>query len=67
MKHTSDKNNSHRLAYKNVINYKYLWNKTTDKYKYFNLYNLWYYTNKETGRNNVDPKYRNLYRKYVGK
>jgi len=67
MKHTSDKNNSHRLAYKNVINYKYLWNKTTDKYKYFNLYNLWYYTNKETGRNKVDPQYRNLYRKYVGK
>ena len=43
-KYSSDDKKSHRLAYKNVINYKFLWNKTTDKYKYFNLYNLWYYT-----------------------
>lgn len=56
---------SHRLAYKNVINFKRLWDKTTDEYKKFNLQQLLKYTKKETGRNNVDPRYRRLYNKYV--
>ena len=56
--------NSHRLAYKNVINYKPLWNKTTDDYKAFNLQMLLEYTTKETGRNIVDKPYRRLYNKY---
>lgn len=64
-KYNSDKYKSHRLAYKNVINFKRLWNKTTDEYKKFNLQQLLKYTKKETGRNNVDPLYRRLYNKYV--
>jgi RHS repeat-associated protein len=58
---------SHRLAYKNVINYKTLWNKTTDSYKNFNLDKLQRYTKKETGRDQVDPPYRYSYNKYYGK
>lgn len=61
----SDRLKSHRLAYKNVINFKPLWNKTTDKYKKFNLEFLQRYTKRETGRNHVDFLYRNLYKKYV--
>ena len=64
-KYNSDEYKSHRLAYKNVINFKQLWNKTTDEYKKFNLQQLLKYTKKETGRNNVDPLYRRLYNKYV--
>ena len=56
---------SHRLAYKNVINYKALWDKTTDAYKGFNLEGLQRYTKEETGRTQVDPLYRNLYKKYI--
>ena len=56
---------SHRLAYKNVINFKQLWDKTTDKYKGFVLYHLLHYTNTETGRKVVDIPYRNLYNKYI--
>ena len=56
---------SHRLAYKNVINFKKLWDKTTDKYKGFVLYHLLYYTKTETGREVVDIPYRNLYNKYI--
>jgi hypothetical protein len=56
---------SHRLAYKNVINFKSLWNKTTDGYKSFNLQQLKNYTKKETGKNQVDVLYRRLYNKYV--
>ena len=56
---------SHRLAYKNVINYKALWDKTTDAYKGFNLEGLQRYTKEETGRTQVDPLYRNLYNKYI--
>ena len=56
---------SHRLAYKNVINYKALWDKTTDAYKGFNLKKLDELSEKETGRTQVDPIYRNLYRKYA--
>ncbi|WP_448520771.1 RHS repeat-associated core domain-containing protein [Schleiferia thermophila] len=58
---------SHRLAYKNVINYKPLWNKTTDDYKGFNMRSLLKYTKEETGRTTVDPLYRNLYNKYKDK
>ena len=64
-KYNSDEYKSHRLAYKNVINFKRLWDKTTDEYKKFNLQQLLKYTKKETGRNNVDPRYRRLYNKYV--
>ncbi len=56
---------SHRLAYKNVINYKALWDKTTDAYKGFNLKKLDELSEKETGRTQVDSLYRNLYRKYA--
>lgn len=64
-KHTADDIKSHRLAYKNVINFKKLWNNTTDTYKSFNLGQLREYTEKETGRKKVDPLYRNLYNKYA--
>lgn len=47
-----------------LINYKPLWDKTTDDYKSFNLKMLLYYTKKETGRNIVDRPYRQLYNKY---
>ena len=33
--HYGDLDNNHSLAYQNVINYKPLWNKTTEKYKRF--------------------------------
>ena len=56
-----------RLAYKKVINYKALWNNTTDAYKKFNISQLLKYTSIETGRNQVDPPYRNLYKKYIKK
>ena len=55
---------SHRLAYKNVINYKPLWNKTTDAYKGFVVRRLLEYTIRETGRTKVDPPYRYSYNKY---
>ncbi len=63
-KHNGNKYKSHRLAYKNVINFKQLWNKTTDKYKKFNLDRLLDYTKSETGKNIVDKPYRRLYNKY---
>jgi len=57
---------SHRLAYQNVINFKELWNFTTDKYKGFNLQRLKDYTISESGgtKSEVDPLYRNLFDKY---
>ena len=58
---------SHRLAYKNVINYKGLWDKTTDAYKGFNVRQLLNYTKSETGQTQVEPLYRNLYKKYKDK
>ena len=61
IKGNSDKYKSHRLAYKNVINFKPLWDKTTDNYKKFNLKNLLRYTQDETGRSIVDKPYRRLY------
>ena len=64
-KKTSDFYKSHRLAYKNVINWKPFWNKTTNKYKRFCLFQLRNYTQKETGRSQVDPLYRNLYNRYA--
>ena len=64
MKKNGNKMKSHRLAYKNVINYKYFWNKTTGKYKGFNVRMLREYTELETGRTNVDPPYRYSYKKY---
>ena len=60
-KNNGDKYKSHRLAYKNVINHKPLWDKTTDNYKKFNLKNLLRYTQDETGRSIVDKPYRRLY------
>ena len=65
MKGNTDQLKSHRLAYKNVINYKALWNNTTDAYKKFNISQLLKYTSIETGRNQVDPPYRNLYKQYI--
>ena len=65
MKGNHDFLKSHRLAYKNVINYKALWNNTTDQYKSFYLKELLIYTKSETGRTKIDPPYRNLYKKYV--
>ena len=64
MKGNHDRYEFHRLAYKNVINYKLLWDKTTPSYKAFNLEQLLKYTIIETGRTTVDPPYRNLYKKY---
>ncbi len=63
-KYNSDRYKSHRLAYKNVINFKQLWNKTTDDYKKFNLDRLLDYTKRETSKNVVDKPYRRLYNKY---
>lgn len=65
IKGNCDQLKSHRLAYKNVINYKPLWDKTTDNYKRFNLKQLLKYTTKETKRTNVDSSYRNIYNKYM--
>ena len=55
---------SHRLAYKNVINYKGLWDKTTDNYKAFIMQELFKYTIKETNRKSLDSQYLGLYNKY---
>jgi RHS repeat-associated protein len=66
-KNQGDRYDSHRLAYKNVINYKSLWNNTTDAYKGFNMRTLLRYTKSETGRTKVDPLYRNLYKNYKDK
>ncbi len=63
-KNNGDNYRSHRLAYKNVINYKPLWNKTTDAYKGFVVRRLLEYTKRETGRTKVDPLYRYSYNKY---
>lgn len=63
-KNNGDNYRSHRLAYKNVINYKPLWNKTTDAYKGFVVRRLLEYTKRETGRTKVDPPYRYSYNKY---
>jgi len=64
MKENRDNMKSHRLAYKNVINYKAIWNNTTDTYKGFNMRALRKYTQSETGRTKVDPLYLNLFNKY---
>ena len=63
-KNNGDNYKSHRLAYKNVINYKPLWNKTTNAYKGFVVRRLLDYTNRETGRTKVDSPYRYSYNKY---
>ncbi len=65
MKLNRDSMKSHRLAYKNVINFKPLWDKTTPSYKKFVLKQLKYYTEKETGRSLVDKPYRYSYKIYV--
>ena len=67
MKKNGDRLKSHRLAYKNVINHKTLWNKTTDSYKRFYLKQLLRYTIQETNRVSVDPPYRRLFEEYVNK
>ncbi|MGO3708264.1 RHS repeat-associated core domain-containing protein [Mesonia hippocampi] len=59
-----DGTKSHRLAYKNVINYKSLWNNTTENYKEFNMWGLREYTWKETGRKTVDKPYLQLSNQY---
>lgn len=64
IKGNSDKYKSHRLAYKNVINHKPLWNNTTDSYKGFIVRQLLKYTILETDRSMVDLLYRNLFDKY---
>ncbi len=66
-KGNSDELKSHRLAFKNVINYKDLWDKTTDAYKGFNLRQLFNYTKSETGKTQIDPLYKNLYEQYKNK
>ena len=65
-KNNKDRFKSHRLAYKNVINFKFFWNKTTDNYKGFNMRELLKYTKNETGRTSVDPPYRYSYKNYHG-
>lgn len=67
MKRNGNKMGSHRLAYKNVINYKLLWDATTEDYKAYNLGALQDYTFRETGRLKVDKPYRRLYNLYYGK
>lgn len=64
MKENRDDMKSHRLAYKNVINFKTFWSSTTDAYKGFNMRQLKNFTESETGRTKVDPLYINLYNKY---
>jgi RHS repeat-associated protein len=66
-KGNGDRMKSHRLAYKNVINFKRFWDMTTDKYKNFVLLGLLKYTTDETGRTIVDKPYRGLYNKHVNK
>jgi hypothetical protein len=57
---------SHRLAYKNTINDPVFWEKTTDAYKGYTMRGLRYWTEKDTGRPNVDTRYLDLYNKYSG-
>lgn len=59
--------NSHRFAFKNVIDYKRLWDKTTPSYKYYNLDTFQDITYEETGNNLIPPLYFDLYNKYVQK
>ena len=66
-KYNRDDIKSHRLAYQNVINYKSLWDKTTDNYKKFNLQSFLNYTKRETRRSTVPPPYQRLYKKYIKK
>ena len=63
-KNQADEYKSHRWAYKNVINFKSLWNETTPAYKGFVVRKLQEYTKSETGRPIVDPPYRYSYNKY---
>lgn len=63
-KKVGDQYNSHRWAYKSVINSP-LWKKTTGKYKNTMLYLLWDKTKEETKRTQVDRPYRRLYNKWV--
>jgi hypothetical protein len=65
MKKNCDDSHSHTLAYKNVINFKELWNSTTTDYKTFNLDKLQKYTLEEQSLNRVPILYRNLYKTYV--
>ena len=65
-KNNSEDLKSHRLAYKNTINDPVFWEKTTDAYKGYTLRGLRYWTEKDTGRPNVDALYLDLYNKYSG-
>ena len=47
IQHYCDEDKTHHRAYLNVINYKIFWNRTTPKYKLFNLYNFYNYLDKE--------------------
>ena len=58
-------NNVHHLAYKCIIDWKPIWDMTTNKYKGFIMYQLRYYTEQETGRTRVDGAYRHMYDKYI--
>ncbi|MBD5351038.1 MAG: hypothetical protein HDR89_09185 [Bacteroides sp.] len=66
IKNCADTYKSHRLAYKNVINFSKLWANTTTNYKIFILQKLQKYTEKETGRDRVDKKYLPLYKRFIG-
>ncbi len=57
--------NLHHLAYKNVIDWKPLWNLTTDRYKGFIMDHFKYYYETETNMKLVDYYYQNLYNKYI--
>ena len=65
IRHYDNETKTHRFAYQNVINYKELWGKVTDRYKGFIMKDLQYYTEIETGCKNVSILYRNLYNKYI--
>jgi hypothetical protein len=64
VKDAGTKHHSHRLAYQNVINFKPLWNKTTDAYKGFVVRQLAYYTKVEIKQNTVLQPYRISYNKF---
>ena len=64
IKHYGDQDGNHRHAYENVINFKNLWEKSTDSYKTFNLEMLKDYTRKELKRNKLSGRYQKLYDLY---
>lgn len=65
IRHYDDVSKTHRFAYENVINYKDLWEQTTDRYKGFIMKMLQEYTENETGCKSVGVLYQNLYNRYI--